>query len=94
LIISDPSAGHSRCDLDIVERAIALEYKWTPDFSPLDFAPEEDVQVLRFLYGATLAGAFAQMAGVGHVFQPKRAHALLAASLHADADLAGRVTLA
>jgi hypothetical protein len=73
---------------DLREDMFTLEYKWAPDLSSLDFAQEEDLQVLRFLYGATLFGTFAQMAGVGHIFQPKRSHALLAASLHADADLA------
>jgi len=73
---------------DLCEDMFALEYKWTPDLSPLEFAQEDDLQVLRFLYGASLFGAFAQMAGVAHVFQPRRSHALLAASLHADGGLA------
>jgi hypothetical protein len=66
----------------------ALEYRWNPDLSSMQFVPDEDPQVSRFLYGATLFGVFAQMAGVAHVFQPRRSQALLAASLHADATLA------
>jgi hypothetical protein len=73
---------------ELREEMKALEYKWTPNLYPLGFIPDDDLPVTRFLYGAALFGAFAQMAGVGHVFQPKRSRAFLAASLHADADLA------
>jgi hypothetical protein len=73
---------------DLREDMSALEHKWKPDLSPLGVVQDEDLPVLRFLYGATLFGVFAQMAGVGHVFQPRRSKALLAACLHADVDLA------
>lgn len=49
---------------------------------------EQELPVNRFLYGAALFGTFAQMAGLGHIFQPKRSQIYLAASLHADSDLA------
>ena len=35
---------------DLREDMLALEYKWTPDLSSLEFVQEEDLQVLRFLY--------------------------------------------
>jgi hypothetical protein len=70
------------------EEMSALEYQWKPDLSPLGFLHENDLPVNRFLYGAALFGAFAQKAGVGHLFQPRRSQIYLAASLHADAALA------
>jgi hypothetical protein len=73
---------------DLREEMSALEYAWQPDLSPLGSIEERDVPVNRFLYGAALFGAFARMAEIGHMFQPKRSQAYLAASLHADASQA------
>jgi hypothetical protein len=73
---------------DLREEMSALEYEWKPDLSPLGPLQEEELPVNRFLYGAALFGVFAQRAGLGHIFQPKRSQVYLAASLHADSALA------
>jgi hypothetical protein len=73
---------------DLVREMDALEYNWTPNLSELGDIPEREVPVVRFLYGAALFSAFAQSAGVGHIFQPKRSKIYLAASLHADSNIA------
>jgi hypothetical protein len=73
---------------ELREEMSALEYRWAPDLSPLGPMEDHEVPVSRFLSGAALFGAFAQQAGVGHQFRPKRSQMFLAASLHADAVLA------
>jgi hypothetical protein len=73
---------------ELREEMSALEYQWKPDLSPLGPMQERELPVNRFLYGAALFGAFAQKAGVGHMFQPKRSQVFLAASLYADSALA------
>lgn len=71
---------------DLQQEMSALEYQWKPDLSPLGKMSDHELPVNRFLYGALLFGAFAQKAGVGHLFQPRRSKVLLAASLHADSE--------
>jgi hypothetical protein len=73
---------------DLVRDMKSLEHQWHPDLSPLGEIPEQDLPLVRFLYGATVFGVFARNAGVGHLFQPNRSRPFLAAALHADSETA------
>jgi hypothetical protein len=62
----------------------AFDYTWEPDLSGLDELKEDDLPLTRFLYGGLLFSGYAQMAGVGHLIQPKRSRLYLAMSLNAN----------
>ncbi len=70
-LVKDRTSVSQSISDELRKDMFALEYKWTPNLYGLECAPEEDPQVVRFLYGASLFGAFAHLAGVGHVFQPR-----------------------
>lgn len=67
----------------ILRELSAFEYGWQPDLSALKSLPEneDEVTLLRFLFGGLLFGAYSQMTGAGHLIQPKRSRLFLAAAL-------------
>jgi hypothetical protein len=69
----------------ILQEMSAFDYGWQPDLSELKSKPENEDQLtlLRFLFGGLLFGAYAQMTGAGHLLQPKRSRLYLAAALAA-----------
>jgi hypothetical protein len=77
--ISDELAASIRQEMS------AFDYNWQPDLSMLGELPEDEEQLvlLRFLYGGLLFSAYAQTTGAAHLLQPKRSRLYLAASLDA-----------
>jgi hypothetical protein len=69
----------------VLQEMSAFDYGWRPDLSALEPLPEDENQLvlLRFLFGGLLFGAYAQVTGAGHLIQPKRSRLYLAAALAA-----------
>lgn len=73
----------SELTASIRQEMSAFDYGWQPDISALGQLPEDEDQLvlLRFLFGGLLFGAYAQMTGAGHLIQPNRSRLFLAAAL-------------